>query len=446
MAEPGGTDQPTKRRVNRIVAGIALALAAAVVASFLFASKFVEDEYQRDVQAWQIRLNIVADSRAASVNSWIDGNFTNMLELAENASLQLYLTELVLAEGSAANAGERLAEAEYLRTLLIDTANRSGFSAPTGEEVAANVERVGIAGIGLVDQSGKGIISTPGMPPISPEIRKAVAKALGGEPALVDIYLGAGNQPTMGFVLPIFAVQGEQTGGIGAVVGIRTVGKDLYNLLKQPGDTSQTSETYLVRPSGPSVEYISPLANGTPPLKLKLSRDDDSLSAAFALKNPGNFGTKKDYDSTEVLTVSRPLAIAPWVLVRKISTTEALAETEERVQTLFTVLVLIIISVSVALIAVWRHGTSLRAAEAAENYRLSSNRFENLSRFMRIVTDSQPTQIAAVDKQGHYTFANRHAANEAGISPEDIKGKSMASVIGPVKAKVFAQLNQESLA
>jgi PAS domain S-box-containing protein len=181
-------------------------------------------------------------------------------------------------------------------------------------------------------------------------------------------------------------------------------------------------------------------------LKQKLSRNDENLSAAFALKEPGGFAIKMDYASGEVLTVSRQLAIVPWVLVRKISYGEALSKTESRIKTIFTVLVLIIVAVSVTLIAVWRHGTSLRAAQAAENYRRSSERFENLSRFMRIVTDSQPTQIAAVDEKGNYTFANRRAASEAGISTDDIVDKSMANVIGPIKAKVFADLNREALA
>ena len=96
---------------------------------------------------------------------------------------------------------------------------------------------------------------------------------------------------------------------------------------------------------------------------------------------------------------------------------------------------------TVAIIAVWRHGTSVRAAEAAEKFRISSERFENISKFMRLVTNSQPNAIVAVDGTTTYTFANEPAAKAGGILPEDMMGKTMAAVMGPVKAKYYEQLN-----
>jgi len=64
---------------------------------------------------------------------------------------------------------------------------------------------------------------------------------------------------------------------------------------------------------------------------------------------------------------------------------------------LIIVFVLITVGVAVTIVAVWRHGTSVRASEAAESYRVSSERFENIGKFMRVVTNSQRTAIAAVD-------------------------------------------------
>ncbi len=62
---------------------------------------------------------------------------------------------------------------------LVATAERTGFKAPAPvDEVAANVEIVGVAGIGLVDADGKSLVSTPAMPPVSGKTRKAVADAL----------------------------------------------------------------------------------------------------------------------------------------------------------------------------------------------------------------------------------------------------------------------------
>ena len=92
-----------------------------------------------------------------------------------------------------------------------------------------------------------------------------------------------------------------------------------------------------------------------------------------------------------------------------------MAETETRLNTLITVFTLIIVGVTVAIFAVWKHGSSLRATQAAENFRRSSERFENLSKFMDLISNSQPTGIVAVDGNTAYTYANEPAANEAGI-------------------------------
>ncbi len=451
------SEKKVKRRVSMtalaIVGAMTVAVGVAVAGSFYF----IEGERQRETQAWQVRLGIVADSRSQAINEWTEQNFTHMRELAENASLQLYMSELAFGEdepepiaGKAKNdeAEEEAASASYLRNLLIATAERTGFRAPPPiGEVAANVERVGIAGIGLVDKTGKSLVSTPDMPPMTAKVRTAVTKALNGEPAVIDIYLGASGLPTMGFVLPIFGIQDDTDGakGIGAVVGLRTIGEDLYRRLKQPGETAETTETYIVRSKGAVVEYLTPLKDGTPPLKRSMSLDTPDLSGAHALKKPGGFAIKLDYAGVEVLAASRPIANLPWVLIRKISREEALSATDTRLTTLLTVFVLMIVGVTVAIVAVWRHGSSLRATQAAANMKVALERFENISKFMRVVTNSQRNVIVAVDGETKYTFANEPAANEAGIPVEDMMGKPMSSVLGPIKAQAYAAINKNVL-
>ena len=485
MAEAGGSESETetveeppegedtveapkkkaKRQVNQmallICAGIVVAVVASVWGSFLF----IEGERQREIQQWQVRLGIVADSRAAAVREWVEQNFSHMRELSENASLQLYLSEL--ADGgeetglddigdkdkdstaeAEAEAEEEAASASYLRNLLIATAERTGFKAPPPVgEVTANVERPGIAGIGLVDKEGKSLVGTPDMPPLTSKIRAAVAQALDGEPAVIDVYLGASGLPTMGFVLPIFGIQQDSDGakGIGAVVGVRTIGKDLYDRLKQPGEIAKTTETYMVRARGVVVEYLTPLADGTAPLKRTMSADTPDLAAAHALKKPGSFAIKSDYAGAEVLAASRAIAGVPWVLVRKISREEALSATDTRLTTMLVVFILLIVGITVAIFAVWRHGSSMRATQAAATMKVALERFENLSKFMRVVTNSQRNVIIAVDGETNYTFANETAAKEAGIPVEDMMGKTMSSILGPIKAQAYAAVNKDVL-
>ena len=62
-----------------------------------------------------------------------------------------------------------------------------------------------------------------------------------------------------------------------------------------------------------------------------------------------------------------------------------------------------------------------------------------------MVTDGQPTAIAAIDGENRYTFANKQAARDAGIAAEDMIGKDLASVMGPARARVFDELNHQAL-
>ena len=441
-------EEKTPRRINWIAVGICAALALVIAAAVYFSFQFVEDERKRSLQEWQVRMGIVADSRSAAINEWVEQNFAAMRELAENASLQLYMTELAMSEGDKSEITDEPAQASYLRNLLVASADRTGFTPPVeAGEIAANVEKAGVAGIGLTDADGRPIVSTPQMPPITGKIRTAVAKALDGEPALIDAYMGASNLPTIGFALPVFGVQDDSEGaqGIGVVIGMRTLGNDLFERLVQPGETAETAETYMVRAAGAAVEYISPLADGTAPLKRSIAADTPDLAAGFALDKPGGFAVKRDYASEEVLVVSRALATLPWVLIRKVSRAEALSAIETRLNTILTVFVLIIVGVAVTIVAVWRHGSSIRAAEAAEKSRIAADRFENMTKFMNLVTNSQPTKIVAVTGDTKYTFANEPAAKGTGIERADLMGKTMASVIGPIKAQAYADINREIL-
>ena len=139
MADPSQSEEQTpaepaelkpRRPVNWFVVGGAVLLVAAIVAAVFFANRFVADEHARNLQAWQIRLGIVADSRAAAINEWIDQNFATLRELTENASLQLYMTELQLAEGDPDAVTDEPAQASYLRNLLVASAERAGFKPP----------------------------------------------------------------------------------------------------------------------------------------------------------------------------------------------------------------------------------------------------------------------------------------------------------------------------
>jgi PAS domain S-box-containing protein len=429
------------RAVGLTFAGVALALLAAALVGVLLVVRFVDAERDRDLRAWQIRLGIVADSRAEAVTSWIESQYATLTALAENASLQIYMTELSLARGDPTKATDAAAQAGYLRNLLAVTAARGGFTGkPLGPDVAANVQRVGVAGVALIDMSGRILVATADMPPLEGKLRAFVAGAAPGARALAGPYAGPSGNPSMAFAVPIFAVQGDSLASrqVGLAIGVKEIGRDLYPLLHQPGSTEKTAETLLVRSDGTVVEYISPLADGTAPLSLKMALNTPDSAEGFALSVPGGFAVKMDYRDHEVLVTGRALQPAPWTVVQKVDRAEALGESDARHARLLALFVLAIAVVTAAMLAAWWYGSSRRAREAATGYRDLAARHEAQEQFLRLVTDSQPNGIFILnDADGCLRFANRAIARLAGVPAEDLIGKSAASVFGPEAARRY---------
>lgn len=427
------------RRPVLKMAATAVAIVAAAAIGLVLVLQFTADEREREMKRWQVRLGIVADSRLAAVNEWVGDQLGEMRGLAENASLQLYMTVLYDSEDDP--AAQASAEFDYLANLLTVVADRSGFATPaSGPGVPANVRRVGVSGIALLDETGRIVVSSPGAPPVEGRLRAFFEITPRGEAAVSDIFLGPGGRPSMAFLAPVYALQADETASnqIATVLGVREVGDALYPLLRQPGSVDRTAEAVLVRMAENAVEYLSPLRDGTEPLKLKLAADTANLAAAFALGTPGGFGVRTDYAGNEVLVVSRALADVPWALMYKIDTAEALAESERRLNRMLIGGALIIVLVLVGGVALWYYGTSRRATQAAERFERLANRFEAQRNFMHLVTDSQPNAIVIFDPEGHYRWFNKVAREFSGLDGDDLRGKHVSAIFGPIEGRRLA--------
>ena len=106
-------------RVSRTVLMAGAGLTAITIIGVILVFLFVTNQRERDLQAWQTRMGIVADSRFAAVNNWIEAQYGEMRGLAENVSLQLYLTELAMFAGDASQVMDEPAQRTYLRNLLV---------------------------------------------------------------------------------------------------------------------------------------------------------------------------------------------------------------------------------------------------------------------------------------------------------------------------------------
>ncbi|HUL10202.1 MAG TPA: HD domain-containing phosphohydrolase [Candidatus Acidoferrum sp.] len=434
---------------NRTLLIAAAALLIMAIGGAALIVRFVDSEWQRELRTWQVRLGIVADSRFAAVDDWLDRQFEELAGLADNASLQLYMTQLATSASSPDDADVADAQAEYLQNLIAATATRAGFiDSSAAAAVPANLARTGTGGIALIDGKGQTVAATQGMPPLAGRLRDFLGGLKPGERGLLDMYLDTMGKPAMAFAIPVFAVQGNRDAAsqIGTVVGVKEVADELFPLLHQPGETSETALAVLIRRNGAAIEYLSPLPDGKSPLSLHMAADTADLDAAFAIATPGGFKPlRHDYRSREVLVTSRAFDKAPWTLMYTIAHAEALGAAQERLQWLTAAAILAMTAVAVGLLAVWIYANSLRRAESAARYREMAERSEEQRNLLRLVTDSQPTGIFILDAEGRYHFANREAGRAAGIPAEDLIGKPIANIVGPEASRRYLSRNREVL-
>jgi PAS domain S-box-containing protein len=429
--------------------GLLVLLAIAVV-GVLLVLRFVDSQRQQDLLAWQTRLSIIADSRKSDIEAWVTRQLDDVSSLANNASLQIYMAQLLTGgtQEEGADTGETPFEAEYLSNLLAVAAERDGFAAPKPSEVEANVALPAVAGMALVDKDGKALVATPGMPPIEGALKDFVLNLKPGTRGVLDIFIDSTGEPAMGFAAPVYAIQAETTSEpLGLVVGVKQVAKELFPLLRQPGETMRTARAVLVRKlDDDTVEYLSPLEDGTPPLGLRLNKSTPELDAALAVTVASGFALRRDHAGREVLAATRgAFRDVPWALIYEVERKEALADSDARASRLLVMLLLAVGLVAAALLAAWWQVSSRRAAETAERHRATAERLESQRRLLRLVTDSQPTEIAIFDADNKYRFANKAAAQRAGLPAEDLVGKPIENVLGPAVAEPVELLNQKVL-
>ncbi len=427
----GGDQVGGRTLIRMILTGIVIAAAATAGVFAVF--EFTGAERDREMSRWQQRLGVVADSRIDDVENWLGRQVKGLRELAENGSLQLYLS--ILTEGGGA---AEAAEATYLRNLLTVAAQRNGFEPKiAASTVRANVRHTGTGGMALLGRDGGIVVASPSIPAIEGKLAAFVAGAVSGKPAISGIFAGPSGASTIAFLAPVFGVQGGRApdARIGMVLGVKPVADELYPLLEQPGSTEVTAEALLARIDGASVIYLSPLDDGTAALKRRMALDTPELAAAFAIRNPGGFGRKRDYRDVEVLVIARAVADLPWTLLYKVDVSEALAESESRLQQLLIAFLLIIAVVLIGMAALWFYGASHRASKAAGRFQALANRFQGQRDFMHLVTDSQPNTIVIYDAKGCYRWFNRVAVERSGLDRQSLLGKPVTSVIGPVEGK-----------
>lgn len=443
-------EESAKSRIDwRIWFPFAILVLIAIIGLFLV-RMFVDGERDQAKTEWQTRMGIVADSRAADINRWFDEQFADLQGVAGNQAVQVYLQQIAELSADPTQQDQVEGLKEYLRNIITVTADRAGFTVNTATNVDVNETQPALGGILIVDAKGNVLAASPNAPAFDGDLRSFALGAAPGQKAVSDLYLNDKNVPSLRFVVPILAqAEGAGSTEVGRVVGVKQVAQELYGRLAQPGETTQSGRSVLVRVKDNKLIYLSPVADPQHPLQPLTSPfgiDATDRDVVFGAQNPGSFATDKtNYKGEPVLVTSRALTAVPWVLVYTVNYDEALGAAEARFKTLTAVLFLTVGLVAVIIAAVWYYGSSRRASQAAYQFNQMAQKFEEQSNLLQLVTDSQPTSIFILDKDDKYRFANRQAAKDAGIPAAEMIGKPIANVLGPAASKRIVRLNHQAM-
>lgn len=398
--------------------------------------RFALEQETREKIVLHNRMAIVLNGRSDAISKWIEQQENMVRSLGENTSLRLYLNSLSNDLGLEAQGQQALKE--FILPLLNDRANQNGFMANIAQpefEVKANIRKQNHAGLALTNLEGRVIVATSGMPEVIRAVTAYLSAGANQEAIMIGPYEGESGLPTIAVITPVFGIDGDvDTSALGFLVGIRLLDSSFFELLLQPGEVTSTARNYLLTKQNGAIHFIQNNRRSD----LQYIPDQDTSQErgdGLAYANPGKLMQTIDYKGDNVLISSTAVAGSEWILARTINSKEALGPAVIRKRNILIISVLGLISLTVLLALIWRHGISVRLQKAIARQKILAEKHEKLSAFMSVVTNSQPTEISAIDKDGNYIFVNLQKALSAGSSPENMIGKTPTAVLGRDRAR-----------
>ena len=426
---------------------LALAVLVAITTIGLgLINKLSTNEYDRDIQNWQYRLSLMADVREELLNEWMSSQYDTLTSLANNQSLQLYLTQLT--NNNSNYDGVQLAQRTYLKNLLIQTAKNSGFiEEVTPSPIKANVATIRHSGIAIVSAEGKVIVATPGMPILDKlTLEKAKISAQSRNKQLRDVYLDQHKQQVIAFIVPAHNINNTNASqsASASIIGITTLNNNLYPLLSKEIFSTKSDQTILVRRHHSSIIYLNKKNESHSNMFLKLPHDAKNLAAAYALDNPGAFAIRKNYAEQNILFMSREIQDTNWLLLQTISSAEALEGSDARRKSLTISFSLGLAAILFILIASWRHGASLYAQKYAAALNEKSTLLTQQKEALQTVTNNIGDLILIIDKKMRIQFSNLPVASIYNLTPDSLNNKGLAESFGHETGKLIQNFVEDS--
>lgn len=442
-------NQPTKKS-SVFNLSMMIAWLGFLIAGWFAITWFTQQEKTRELASLETRLSLVAASDSRAVASWVEHRRQTLKRLSDNVSLKLYMTELsmgpavspeALDAGIPPEAASEMpavepAQLTFLRNLLINTAREGGFAAERTETIPANVPTEKSPGILLLDAQKKPVVSTQGMPSLE-ELPEAVREFSNPK---TDVFFGPfvlrDNQRAAVFRLPIYPVQAnaDDAEPLGYVVATASLGQDFFATLKDLAGNEVTAESLLISYLNDTLTYFSPRQDGVAYVARSTKEIPDSVELN-ALKTPHALVNGDDYRGEKTFAVAEDIPNTSWFVVRKIDQKVAMADVTRRGQWLHIGYVLAAGLLTVLIVALWKHAMALRAEKDAEAMRALAHTIERQQKLLDLIAEVTPISTYILDREHRYRYANRKAAEDAGMEVDAMIGKPIADVIGKVKAE-----------
>ncbi len=452
----------------RAVSPVAIAVVALLLLiglGALLINVYIEGERQRDLLQWESRLGLVADTKADSVARLLAADRRALQELADNASLQLYLWQVTQARQSP-ELGAEPAQQAYLRNLILAAAERGGYLPDAGARIPANLPQSPTSGLALLDANLTPVAVTPGLGGVEVTYREVARRALAtpSQP-VVDLVLDAEDRAMLVVAVPVNPVSGSrvpgplQPGGgpAGVVLGVRSAAQELFPLLSRGPSFAEDSETLLLARREDSVVFLSPTREGANALRRSMPLDrpqaDAQLAEVVAVLSPDGFASLDNYRGAPVLQVSRRIrgqALRSeartgneWVLVQQVQATEALSGANERRTFLLATLSLLLVAIAALAVAAWRHGSSVRAGQQAAELRDKAAKLQRQTDLLHTITDNVDVLTVLINRDQEVVFTNQATATAARSSIAGLVGGPLAGIFGHGTAALLAPLSEE---
>ena len=429
-------DYPSGPSRLAIAVPIAVLVVLVLVGAF-FINAYIEQERERDLQQWESRLGLVADTKVDAIETLLNGSFDDLQELADNASLQLYLGQL-LRPGGAQAADTEAAPLSYLRNLMLASAARFGYWSESTPRIKANVPLTGTTGLALLDRDLNVVVATPGMPALGEAFHGTLQRALSGIDRQASGLVPEGlDQAVIALAVPVKGVMGSGSGEddtIGLLVGIKDAASELLPIVNSGAGFAEDSEAILLEMRGDRVVYLSSTKDGAKPMSRSMPTSRTRLAAAQAVQTLEGFGLLINYAGQSVLQVSRRVERQTWVLAQQVDARQALRESNERRRFLLISLSLLLLTIVAISVAAWRHGSSVRAQHQAAEINAKAMKLQKQTELLHAISDNVDVLTILIDESRRIVFTNQVTANIVGTRIGELIGTDLGAALGTATA------------